>query len=193
MRDVKTNIVVLAILSVTSVARADPEPSITRGPFVEANLAPYIFHGYSGFAGYGYGHLQVGGGIYSFKLPDFIRDSGFNGADGLDVHSKLGLAVFGRYFLRDTNTGFYGAVQLGWERFGFTMDGADGEALAYETYIDPYVGYVWKPWHRGFFVNPNVGVAFSTTTSGTFSLNGHDYSFKGYVPLAFFQIGYIFE
>jgi len=180
-------------LSLARAARADPEPDnpTMRGPFVELNLAPFVFHGYSGFAGYQYGHVQVGAGAYAFHLPAFIRDSGFRGADGLDVRSKLGLAAFGRYFLKPQGTGVYGALQLGWERFGFARN--HEESLAYETYVYPYVGYVWKPWHRGFYLNPSFGLAFSTTTSGTFAVDGQSYRFKGYVPLLFFQIGYVLE
>jgi hypothetical protein len=181
---------ILILVAMTAIANAEPE---TKAPFVELNLMPFIFHGWSAFGGYGYHHVQVGAGAYAFKLPAFIRDSGFDGADGLDVHSQIGLAAFGRYFLNEHETGFYGAVQLGWERFGFAMDSAAGESHAYETYIDPYVGYVWKPMHNGFYVNPNAGVAFSTSTSGTFAVNGQSYKFKGFVPLAFFQVGYAFE
>src|SRR5258707_709109 len=95
---------VLVSLLASNVALADSAPpeaaaSATSGPFVEINLAPYVFHGYSGFGGYHRGHFAVGAGIYSFKLPDFIRDSGFDGASGLDIQSKLGIGVFGRYFL----------------------------------------------------------------------------------------------
>ena len=184
----------LVITLVAATASADPQPDspTAKGAFAEINLAPYIFHGYSGFVGYHYGHWQVGGGVYSFKLPDFIRDSGFNNADGLTIHSKLGLGLFGRYFLKDNGTGAYGAVQLGWERFGATSDAMPGagENLMYETYINPYVGYLWKPTGHGFFINPNAGVAFSTTTSGSFTLAGQTYGFKGYVPLVFFQVGY---
>jgi hypothetical protein len=184
-----TCLVTLAATLVSTAAFAD---SPLPGAFAEVNVAPYVFHGYSGFVGYHRSHFHVGGGVYAFTLPDFIRDSGFENADGLTIKSKLGIGLFGRYFVNAKGTGFYGALQLGWERFGVSKEAMPGvENRVFETYIDPYVGYLWKPFaSNGLFVNPNFGVAFSTTTSGAFSLDGQAYKFKGFVPLLFLQIGY---
>lgn len=164
---------------------------------VETDPATFAFNGYALHARVtptGWDQWVVGVGIYSMDFPDlFIDMDAENKNMNWDVRLDRGLGLFAEHYFNSGNTGWYIGGQIALQRYKIKNSIiSDGSSSYTNLLIMPAVGYRWFPMDNGIYIQPWMGVGYTSKISGSNRLSGMEYHISKIIPFATFHIGYRF-
>jgi hypothetical protein len=139
-------------------------------------------------------HLAFGAGAYALDFPGLLVDlDGANRGQGWDVRLRLGVGLFGDYYLEPAPRAWFVGVQLAVHDYRYRNDGAPGlEARAVNGVVMPRVGYLWRPFAAGFYVMPWLGVGATAQLSGSRRVGAKEYDLFPVIPFATLHVGWQF-
>ncbi len=164
---------------------------------IETDPGTFAFSGYAFHARVtpaGWGHWELGAGIYSMEFPDLLVDTNPDNKDeGWSVTLDQGIGFFSNYFFNEENTGWFVGNQLAIQTYEVSNKSAGpGNASFTNLLIMPSGGYRWVPFKNGFYVQPWMGIGYTTKISGKTEVGSNSYEIAPILPFLTFHIGYKF-
>lgn len=168
----------------------------TAAPTVmlETDPATFAFGGFSAHARLApeRSHLAVGVGAYAMTFPSVLAGMApANHDEGWKVRLSLGVGAFGDYFFAEEPRGWFVGAQLAVQRYRYENEHVAGaEAGATNLLVMPRVGYLYRPFRAGFFVEPWLGVGATARLAGSAQVGDREYALFPVVPYAAVHVGW---
>ena len=173
---------------------------------LEIDPLPYLLGGVGGHIGWSpknTGKITMGlGFVAKPEFPDaFINQNSKNKDQGWQLKVNQGMGIWGQYYLKEQNQGWFTGIQLFTQEIQLTNTNYPGETDRTNTLlIAVQGGYVWYPFSKhNFYLRPWGGLGYQTTISPTFEpdkvdpdlqIGNKKYYLAGIMPFATLHLGY---
>lgn len=163
---------------------------------VEIDPATFAFGGYSAHLRIKppkCDHIQIGAGVYAMNFPDlFVGMNDKNKDKGWDVRLNLGVGLFGEYFFKEVNKGWFLGAQASLQEYRIENENAEGSNSFTNGLLMGYGGYSIKPFSFPLYIKPWAGVGYTGKMSGENTLGDLEYDIAPISMFATLHIGYTF-
>jgi hypothetical protein len=163
---------------------------------VEIDPATFAFGGYSAHLRLkpaNWDHIQLGAGIYAMNFPDLFVGLNDNNKDkGWDVRLNLGVGLFGEYFFKEVNKGWFLGAQASMQEYRIENSNAEGQSTFTNGLIMAYGGYSLQPFSFPLYFKPWAGVGYTDKISGKNTVGDLTYDISPISMFATLHIGYTF-
>lgn len=183
MRMARLQLLILAIVLAGSTAEASPRWGL------ESDLYAWASGGYHASAWFGTERVRVRGIRAVFYSPSFTVPDGFERLrnEAWEFFADIAWRPSARRF-----EGLWSGVgvELYYRR---VRSSSSGEERGFEA-LEPALraGYIWRPFHAGFYVNPWIGVNVRVDGEPSVAFDDRTYSAPRVVPLASVKLGWQF-
>lgn len=163
----------------------------------EVDPLAFVFKGYSFHLRYRpmfTEQVVIGVGTYGFELPDAMVNFNNKNRDmGWNVRIRSAVAIYGEFFPREANRGWFFGEQIGFQSYRIrnSREGVEAGRFNALTAIT-YAGYSWYPFGRFFYVKPWVGLGLLEKVDGVNEVGDLRYRVGPLLPYATVHLGYTF-
>ena len=164
---------------------------------VEVDPLAFLYKGYSLHIRYQpmFSELFVIGlGTYGLDLPEAIVDFNDRNRDlGWDVRIRSAYLLYGEFYAKRANNGWFIGEQVGFQSFKVSIDGESGGSTNFNNFLAmTYVGYAWRPYKGSFYVKPWVGLGITEKIDGINRVGPMKYHVAPLFPYFTVHAGYTF-
>ena len=140
------------------------------------------------------GHWTVGAGAYSLDFPDlFINLNSRNKNRGWDVRLSQGFGLFTEYFFDRRDRGWFMGGQLAAQKFRIKNEATGAAASEFTTLLlMGRFGYRFFLAGENFYLQPWLGIGYTTKISGSNRLGTKTYDIFPVIPFMTVHFGYSF-
>jgi hypothetical protein len=164
---------------------------------VEIDPIAFLFRGYSLHLRYQpmfSEKLLVGLGTYAHDLPETMID--FNSANrdmGWDVRIKSAYLLYGEFYIKQANNGWFIGEQIGFQSFKVSIERElSGSTNFNNVLLMTYLGYSWHPYKGSFYIKPWIGLGYTEKIDGINKTGAMKYDISPFFPYFTFHAGYTF-
>lgn len=138
--------------------------------------------------------LLIGVGTYALDLPETIVDLNKDNRDrGWNARIRNAYFLYGEYYPRKANNGWFLGEQIGFQRYKVTNESEAGGTASFNTILlMTYAGYSWHPYKGAFYIKPWVGLGFTEKIDGINRTGSAKYDVGPLFPFFTFHAGYTF-
>jgi hypothetical protein len=137
----------------------------------------------------------IGAGTYGLDLPEMMVDLNKDNRDeGWDVRIRNAYSLFGEFYFKKANHGWFIGEQAGMQNFNVTNDneGTGDKARFSNLLLMTYLGYSWHPGKGAFYIKPWAGLGYTRKISGSTDVGTMRYDVAPIFPFVTFHVGYTF-
>jgi hypothetical protein len=138
----------------------------------------------------------IGAGSYGLTLPDKMVDLNKNNrSEGWDVKIKSAYALYGEYYFKEANRGWFVGEQVGLQNFKISNDQEQSAVAAdfRNLLLLTYIGYSWHPYKGRFYIKPWAGLGYTNKITGSTTVGTKVYDVAPLFPFVTFHVGYTFR
>ncbi|WP_194975845.1 hypothetical protein [Aquiflexum lacus] len=156
---------------------------------------PFLFlaNGGGGSIGLEFNHWQVGLIGFSVVPPDFIKNTFFQNAEGVNIRRNSAAELYARYYLRPDRKGIYISVLGGPEWFVMEDNDTKVTESLVKSYVVPNLGFRVFPFKEYFYFDASFGYSFNLSGTEERILGAARYSASKGGMIYFFQLGVRFR
>jgi hypothetical protein len=191
-------IVCAAMLSLWSGVVQAQEHAPSQTTFsVETDPSTFLFKGYALHVRIKPKHSQhwvVGAGAYALDMPSLMVNlNADNKNRGWNVRINSAYGLFGEYYLKEVNRGWFLGLQTSIQNYKISNDNLAGTSSRYRNLLlMPSVGYNWHPFRFPLYLKPWAGVGYTTRLSGENRVRDRTYHIVPLVPFFTMHVGFTF-
>lgn len=164
---------------------------------VELDPAVFLLKGYSVHLRYQpmfSERFLIGVGAYAMDVPQYLLNLNATNRDkGWQVRIRGAYLLYGEFYPRRANYGWFIGEQVGFQRFA-VRNRTEGPTLIKfnNVLMTTYIGYSWHPYKGSFYVKPWIGVGYTSTVDGTSEVGSLTYEVAPWVPSMALHLGFTF-
>ena len=164
---------------------------------IETDPATFLLEGYAAhlrISPAGLERWRFGLGAYSMKLPDVAVDMNPDNKDnGWDVQLRRGYGFFTEYYFNSEQSGWLLSGQVAAQSFRLKNDETGSEHADYTNLLlMAQGGYRWFPTAGKVYVQPWMGLGYTTKVSGESKLGTQQFDIAPLLPFLTVHVGYQF-
>lgn len=156
---------------------------------------PFLFlaKGGGGSIGLEFNHWQVGLIGFSVVPPDFIKNTFFQNAEGVNIRRNSAAELYARYYLRPDRKGIYLSVLGGPEWFIMEDNDTKVTETLVKSYVVPTLGFRVFPFKEYFYFDASFGYSFNLSGTEERTLGNVSYNAASGGMIYFMQLGARFK
>ncbi|WP_373494753.1 hypothetical protein [Aquiflexum sp.] len=159
-----------------------------------ADIYPFLFFaGAGGSIGLEFNHWQVGLIGFSVVPPEFIKNTFFRNANGVDITQNNAAEIYLRYYLRKDRKGIFFGLLGGPEWFDMRDKATGASEQLVKSYLVPNFGFRVFPFKEYFYVDASMGYSFNLSGTEERTLGNTSYRASSGGMIYFFQLGARFK
>lgn len=191
-------IVLAGILGLFTGAVQAQESAQSQTTFsIETDPSTFLFKGYAlhiRIKPKNSQHWVVGAGAYALDMPSLMVNLNADNKDrGWNVRINSAYGLFGEYYLKEANCGWFVGLQTSIQNYKISNDNLAGASSRYHNLLlMPSVGYNWHPFRSPLYLKPWAGVGYTTKLSGENRVGDRTYHIAPLVPFVTMHVGYSF-
>ncbi|MEX2231858.1 MAG: hypothetical protein WD824_06845 [Cyclobacteriaceae bacterium] len=138
--------------------------------------------------------LLIGIGTYALDLPEpIINFNSQNRDEGWEVRIRSAYFVYGEYYIRKSNHGWFVGEQIGFQSFKVSNNSeVSGSTSFNNILLLTYLGYSWHPYKGSFYIKPWAGLGYTAKVDGINRVGSMKYDIAPLFPFVTFHVGYTF-
>lgn len=188
--------VVFGLMFLTSVFGMAQEENSKSSWSVEIDPATFVFRGYGVHLRWkpkNSEHFLYGVGAYAMDMPKLMVDlNPENKGKGWDVRLNQGYGGFAEYYINEVNKKFFVGTQIGVQQYKLQHEEEVGNAKYTNSLAMLYLGYVFTPFNKNFYIKPWAGVGYVQKIGGYNQLGKQTYDVSPVTMFATLHLGYKF-
>lgn len=199
MKSITLSILAFTSLSISTIHAQEQTNTAEKKTTISVETDPSTF----AFGGYAFHirikpknsqHLLIGAGTYGMNMPNFLIDMNAENKDlGWNVRINSAYSLFGEYYFKEANKGWFGGLQAGVQNYKNSNSSIASKNSTYSNLlIMPSIGYNWQPFSIPVYFKPWFGLGYTSKISGNNTIGNVSYDIAPITPFVTLHLGYTF-